>query len=308
LRTSIDRRNFLSGLGSVAAAAALPRAARAEVPAGTLVVSKLNGLSRIAGAGANVTLFSGSDGVMLVDGGLAANASALLDAVAASGAQPVRMLFNSNWRPEHTGSNLRLRGAGAEVISHENTKLWLAGDFLVDWEHAHHVPQPPEALPNRTFYTSGKIDFGGVPVEYGHLPRAHTDGDLYVFFPNRNVLAVGDVLAVDSYPIVDYSTGGWIGGLHDATERLLGLADADTLIVPAVGPAQKRASLEAQLDLCAAVRQRVAEAYRQGKSLKEFIAGGPTKEFDSERGDPTLFLTLVYRGAWNHIRELGGVI
>jgi glyoxylase-like metal-dependent hydrolase (beta-lactamase superfamily II) len=307
-QTSFNRRNFLAALGGAAAAAAMPGATLAQVRADALTISALNGLRLITGAGANITTLNGPEGALLVDGGLAEYSSALLDVLAESAAHSVRVLFNSNWRPEHTGSNQYLRAAETDVIAHENTKLWLAGDFLVDWEHAHYEPQPSAALPNRTFYTSGKIEFGGVPVEYGHLPRAHTDGDLYVSFPNDNVLVVGDLLSIDSYPIVDYSTGGWIGGLHDATERLLELADGATLIVPAAGPAQNRTALQVQLDLCAAARQRVAEAYRQGHSLREFIASEPTKKFDTAFGDPTLFLTQVYRGAWNHIRELGGVI
>ena len=78
--------------------------------------------------------------------------------------------------------------------------------------------------------------------------------------------------------------------------------------MPALGATCGRAELEAQLKLCTAVRERVADAYRRGLSFKEFAATNPTQEFDAARGDPSLFLKLVHKGAWPHIRDLGGVI
>jgi cyclase len=159
-----------------------------------------------------------------------------------------------------------------------------------------------------TFYTSGSVDFGGRKVEYRYLPRAHTDGDVAVFFPDANVLAVGALLAVGAYPVPDYATGGWIGGLEAATRALLDATDSSTKVVPAFGATCGRAELEAQLKLCTAVRERVADAYRHGLSFKEFVATHPTQEFDASRGDPSLFLKLVHKGAWPHLRELGGVI
>src|SRR5205807_164657 len=90
------------------------------------------------------------------------------------------------------------------------------------------------AQPNKTFYDTGKLDSG---VRYGYIPdAAHTDGDLYVYFPKQNVLAVGDVVSGQGWPVVDWVTGGWIGGIVGGLQRLQTLADAETRIVPARGP------------------------------------------------------------------------
>jgi glyoxylase-like metal-dependent hydrolase (beta-lactamase superfamily II) len=220
----------------------------------------------------------------------------------------VETLFNTNWRPEHTGSNAALRATGARIVAHENTKLWLGGDFFVEWEDRAYTPGPAETLPTETFYTSGKTSFAGEEIQYGYLPRAHSDGDIYVFFRAANVLVASNVLSVGTYPIVDYATGGWIGGMEQATKALIALSDAATHIVPAIGPVQTRAALQAQLELCTAVRERVADAFRRGMSLTDFMAAKPTGEFDAQWGDPAQFLALVYKGAWGHIRELGGTI
>jgi len=281
-----------------------------EDASGALEVEKLgDALIRIGGAGANVTVARANDDLLMVDGGLARRSEELLKLVAEQWPDArVATLFNTNWRPEHTGSNAALRSSGARILAHENTKLWLGGDFFVEWEDRAYKPNPATALPTETFYTSGKLELEDEEVEYGHLPRAHTDGDMYLLFRRSNVLVASDVLSVGRYPVVDYSTGGWIGGLEQATKMLLDLSDGATKIVPAVGAVQARAALEAQLRLCTAVRQRVAEAFRNGMSLKDFTATRPTGEFDAQYGDPSQFLPLVYKGAFGHIRELGGTI
>ena len=308
---SLTRRSLLAGAGCVAAAAAgWPRFVHAQRAASNLGVTPLRGgVAQISGAGANITVASAGDGLLLVDGGAREHTTRLLALLAERWpGVPVRTLFNTNWREEHTDSNAQLRAAGAKIVAHENTKLWLGADFIIEWEQRAHKPAPAEALPTDTFYTSGRLDFGGEAIAYGVLPRAHTDGDLYVHFLNANVLVVSDVLAVDRYPIVDYSTGGWIGGLERATKALFDLADDETLIVPAIGQAQKIMALQDQLALCTTVRERVAQAFRNGLSLAAFAATAPTSEFDAQRGDPAQFLKLVYKGALGHSRELGGVI
>jgi glyoxylase-like metal-dependent hydrolase (beta-lactamase superfamily II) len=294
------------------AGAAIAAVAAARVRAdgsGSLTVTELGpGLLQIGGAGANVVAALGANGALLVDGGSAQRLPALLDAVRERGARSIDLMFNTSWRDEHTGSNEALGARGTKIAAHVNTKLWLGGDFDVDWENRHYSPRPAAALPGMTFYVSGSLEHDGRKVEYRYLPRAHTDGDVAVFFPDANVLAVGALLAVGAYPVPDYATGGWIGGLESATRALLAGTDASTKIVPAVGAVCGRADLESQLALCTAVRERVADAYKRGMSFKEFVATNPTQEFDAARGDSSLFLKLVHKGAWPHLRELGGVI
>jgi hypothetical protein len=118
----------------------------------------------------------------------------------------------------------------------------------------------------------------------------------------------GDVFSAGSYPILDYSTGGWIGGLTDATRTLVGLADAQTRIVPGVGPVQTKAELEAQLEMLGTMRTRFIEMMRKGMSAKDMLAAAPTKEFDAKWGNPTLFITNAYPGLWGHVREIGGIV
>ena len=187
-------------------------------------------------------------------------------------------------------------------------KLWMGADFYIEWKNETHKPVPKIALPTDTFYTSGKMTLGKEAIEYAHLEQASTDGDIYVFFPESNVLVVSDLLSVDTYPLVDYSTGGWIRGMAKASKALMDIADDKTRVIPAHGPVQSKADLKAQYEMCNTIDERIGDLMKQGKSVDEVIAAKPTKEFDAGHGDPENFLRLAYKGAWGHIREYRGVI
>ena len=302
------RREFIKcavGAALVCTAAPSVFAARREALRTTTLG---DGLLLVEGAGGNVVALSNAEGVLMVDGGSPEHCNGLLKVISKhTGAKP-ELLFNTHWHWDHTGSNERLGKEGAKIIAHENTKLWLGGDFFVEWQNRAYKPRPPQALPNETFYTSGELNFGNEQVVYKHLPRAHTDGDIYVFLPARNLLVAGDLVSVGSYPILDYSTGGWIGGMLDATKALLEVADAQTRIIPGVGPVQTRADLQAQHDMLATLKDRLVGMLKKGMGAEDMLADGATREFDAKWGDPTLFVSNAYRGLWGHVRSLGGIV
>jgi cyclase len=303
-----NRRGFLKTLIKGAAGIPLARAAYGQQSAITATRLTEN-LVQIIGAGGNVVVLHGPDGLLMIDGSLPERSSELLRFLSDEFKnQPVRVAFNTDWHLEHTGSNDGLKKTGAKIIAHENTKLWIGADFFCDWQNRAYKPRPAAAFPTETFYSNGKMTFGNDEIRYGHMPMAHTDGDIYVFLPGQNVLIAGDVLSVGKYPILDYTTGGWIGGLQNAMKTLLDLAKPDTQIVPGVGPVQTRADLQAQSDMLAAMRDRLVRLMRQGMSAKDMIAAAPSKEFDAKWGNPELFISNAYRGMWGHVRELGNII
>src|SRR5688572_15989512 len=259
-----NRREFVTTLLTGAAGLSLPSylVARAEESAGSITSTRLaENLTLITGAGGNVVVLTGPDGVLMVNGGLPEKSAALLKAVAAlSGTNAVQVLFNTDWHWDNTGSNETLGKAGAKIIAHENTKLWLGTEVDVEWQKRIYKPLSPKALPNQTFYNkSAKITFGKQQIDYGHVFQAHTDGDIYVFFPEPNILVTGDVFTVGTYPIPDYSTGGWLGGLVNGTKTLIGLTDAKTRVIPGIGAVQNRSDLESQLEMCSTMKDRIVE-------------------------------------------------
>jgi len=263
----------------------------------------------IRGCGGNVTVFDSPEGVLLVDGGSPERSGELLRLVREHAASArIAVLFNSHWHWDQTGSNRKLGPAGSRIIAHENTRLWLSTEINSQWQHRIYEPLPKPARPNQTFYTTGSLSFGGEQIDYGYLPQAHTDGDIYVHFRKADVLVAGDVVAVGSYPILDYSTDGWIGGMTNATERLLSLCGPGTKIVPGVGPVQSRADLEKEHTMLATLKLKLSHLLAQGLSAQEMLAASPTREFDAQWGDPTLFVSNAYPGLVAHAHELGVLI
>ena len=266
-------------------------------------------LTLISGGGGNVVLAVGPDGAVMVNGGLREHSADVVRTVSdQAGGKPVRHLFNTDWHAEHTGSNEAFGRMGAQIIAHENTVQYLGAEMFVEWQHRTYKPLPKPALPTSTFYTSSTMTVGRERIEYGHLGQAHTDGDIYVFFPDANVLVAGDVLTVGTYPIADYTTGGWLGGLVTATKTLFDLANDQTRVVPGTGPLQTRADLKAQYDMLVTLRDRLGKMMKQGMGAEDMLAAGATKEFDERCGSPELFVSTAYRGMWLHVRELGGIV
>ena len=285
---------------------ALARWARTAEPAALNVVPLAAGLFVITGGGGNVTVFESPAGVLLVDGGSPERSAQVLKLVKArTGASRIHTLFNTHWHWDQTGSNRTLGPSGTRIIAHENTKLWLGTDVFCKWQQRLYKQLPRDARPNQTFYTKGSLSFGGEQIDYGYLPQAHTDGDIYVYFRNANVLVAGDVIGVGSYPIIDYSTNGWIGGMLDATKSLIGLSDAKTRIVPGTGPLQMRTDLEAERDMLTTMKTRLAQLLAKGMSVSDMLAAAPTREFDARWGDPTLFIANSWPGMVARARELG---
>ena len=130
-----------------------------------------------------------------------------------------------------------------------------------------------------------------------------------MFFPDANVLVAGDVLSVGTYPIADYTTGGWLGGLVTATKTLLDLTNAETRVVPGTGPVQTRADLQAQHDMLVTLRDRLRQDDAAGHGRRT-TCSPPARPRTSTRAGaiPTLFLSARYRGMWLHVRELGGIV
>ncbi len=302
----MKRRHFLKAVPAATVGVALARLAAAAQQPALAVVPLGNGLSVVTGGGGNVTFFESPEGVLLVDGGSPEHSPQVLQLIKAhTGASRIHTLFNTHWHWDQTGSNRTLGPAGTRIIAHENTRLWIGTEVDCKWQDRVYEPLPKVARPNQTFYTTGSLAFGGEHIDYGYLPPAHPDGDLYVFFRQSNVLVAGDVVAVGSYPIIDYSTNGWIGGLLDASRTLIGLADTSTRIVPGRGPVQQRGDVEAERDMLEVMKLRLSRLLAKGMSVPEMLAAAPSREFDARWGDPTLFISNAYPGMAQRARELG---
>lgn len=304
MRQRQSRRDFLSNALTIAAGTAagciLP-----PVAAGQQSGLSLSELGRniflVSGAGANVVAAADSEGVVMVDGGLAQHSEALLALINDTfDGRPVRTLFNTHWHPEQTGANLPLARAGAELVAQVNTRLWLGTDIQRPWEDFTHQPLPSEARPQVTFYDRGEaVTLASNMLRYGHLLQAHTDGDCYIHFPEANVVACGGVIAGDRWPEIDWWTGGWLGGLVEGIETLLQVGDEQTRFVPSHGPVLSRAELAAQRDMYAKLFVHFRdELLFQGLSPAEAVAAEPTAGLHEDWPGRDRFVTLAFQSLW----------
>jgi cyclase len=260
-----------------------------------------DGISLVTGGGANVVAFVGDEGLLLIDGGLAArSADVLRAALAQTRSRTLHTLFNTHWHPEQTGLNGRAGREGVRIIAHENTRLWLTRKITTEWLPKPYGPFPAKALPNKSFYTRESLDFGGENFEYGHLGQAHTDGDLYVYLRKANLLVAGGVVSAAGWPVMDWQTGGWIGGLTGAYDRLLKVANEDTRVVPANGPLVSRKDLQAHRTMYFTIFDRLVKLLAKGLGPDEVVAQKPAQEFEAQWGPSDVFVRAAFKSLWGH--------
>jgi len=256
------------------------------------------GLNVLRGAGCNVVVWTGSDGVLVVDSGNAAEVPQLLEAIERVAAGGVRLVVNTHWHPDHVGGNVALRREGATVVAHEDTRTRMSARQTITIHALEVTSAPREALPVVTFDDALLLHLNGDRLALLHVPGAHTDGDLIAWWQSANVVHVGDVYRADGYPFIDTANGGSLAGLVAAIETVLSRADARTVIVPGHGPVSNRAELSVYRDMLVAVGRRVRELVDQGASVEEVLAAQPTAAFDERYGEAgesaDSFLRVLY--------------
>lgn len=295
----------LQGLVGVSLGAGLAvRPLAAQTAAGRSGATELGGGFHVLSLGAtNVLAVTDATGVALVDGAPSGHAAALGQLLAGlPQTGKVHTLFNTHWHPEQTGSNESLGEAGATIVAQENTKLWLTQDVTWPWNDETVQPLAKAGVPNKTFFGETELTVGGRTVRCGHLRDCpHTDGDMYVFFPDDNVLAVGDAVNGAGWPSIDWWTGGWIGGLVGGLDMLFYVANAETRIVPARGPVLTQADLRKHYEMYGTIWERLLKTLYSGGGPKEALAAKPTQEFDAIMGPSDEFVQRAFESLWAYL-------
>ena len=269
----------------------------------SLLCGQVNKIAILDGGGTNVVAFSSSDGVVLVDSGAPKNGEKILAALGSNA--KVKTLFNTHHHLDQTGNNEMFSAAGAKIVAHKRTLEWMSADHWVPTEERYEKARPKAARPTETFLTTGSLKMGGEQIDYGYLTLAHTNGDIYVFFRNANILAVGDVASPLRDPALDYLTGAWIGGRVDSMDTLLKIANEQTRIVPAYGPTMSKVEFKAERDMMEMVRDRLFKQVREGDGPKDMLEAGVLKGLPRTWKDPYKFLYDAAKGLWAHHDKLG---
>jgi glyoxylase-like metal-dependent hydrolase (beta-lactamase superfamily II) len=292
-------RNKLVLAAAFAALASLPAAAQQDFTKVEVKAEKLaEGVFMLTGAGGNIGVSAGPDGVFLIDSQFAPLTDRIKAAIAGISSQPVRFLLNTHWHGDHVGGNENLGKTGVVIVAHDNVRKRMSSEQFIKFFNSKVPPSPAVALPLVTFVDSISFHVNGDDVDAFHVPPAHTDGDAIVYFRKANVLHMGDTFFNGIYPLVDLSTGGSIAGMIGACDRGLSMGDASTRIMMGHGPSGNKADLKAFRDMIVASRDAVAPLVKAGKTLDEVKAAKPTAALDEKWGKgfvkPDAWVSMLY--------------
>jgi glyoxylase-like metal-dependent hydrolase (beta-lactamase superfamily II) len=270
----------------------------------------------IAGAGANVGVQVGEDGVVAVDAGRAEDAPALLAAIKSISPKPIRYIVDTGPDADHVGGNEALSKAGEKFFSGSTRGGANATDSVAPILSAegvlrHMAKAPSGAWPTEVFHYARKaVYLNGEAIELLRQPAAHTDSDVFAFFRRSDVVFAGDVLDTRQFPVIDVERGGGIEGEIAALNRLVELAvpsvpvvtrEAGTIVVPGHGRLCDQYDVVEYRDMVTIIRDRVRDLINAGRSLAEITAAQPAKGYMGRYGNPggawttDRFIEAIYR-------------
>jgi len=256
-----------------------------------------DGIYMLTGAGGNIGVCAGADGVLLIDSQFPQVHDKIVAALAAISPGPVRFLLNTNWHYDHVSGNELFAKKGVVIVAHETARERMSIEQIHKDLDTTIPPYPASALPVLTIADSLALHFNDEVLQVLHIPNAHSDADLLFRFQKANVIHSGDLLFSYMYPYIDVPHGGSVNGMIAAADEILRMCDADTRLIPGHGPAMKRDDVTAFRDMLVLVRDRVAVLIKEGKSDKEILAAKPTADLDAlwQKGIPAeLLVQLVY--------------
>jgi len=238
------------------------------------------------GGGGNIGVFVGPEGVLLVDSLFAPLADRLVAAVGEISDGEIRFLINTHVHPDHIGGNEPLASRGVLIFAHDNVRVRALERLRFPRFGGGFSPQPPEgARPVVTYNDQVSFHFNGEEVRAFLAPPAHTDGDTFVYFPDSDVLHLGDVFRTTSYPIIDVYNGGTLDGTIEALEMAIDMAGPETKVIPGHGlRIVGRDAMVEFLDMTIDVRDQVRTMISDGKQLDEVMAARPTAAYDAKWG------------------------
>jgi glyoxylase-like metal-dependent hydrolase (beta-lactamase superfamily II) len=279
----------------------------------------------IGGAGSNIVVQIGPEGVILVDSGSTARADEVLAAIRRLTPLPIRYIINTSMDADHVGGNEVLSksglsilpgavaagaGLGDDVLANFGYASVLAHENVLTRMSAAEPPMPSVFHPTKTFfYHTYSMYLNGEGIQVIHQPAAHTDGDVIVFFRRGDVIATGDLIDTTRFPLIDVARGGTLQGELDALNRLMDLSIHNvpllwypdrTLLVPGHGHVYDKLDLLEYRDAITTVRDRVQDLIDQGLTLAQVQAANPTLGYRSQYGADSgpwtteMFVATVY--------------
>lgn len=264
------------------------------------------GMNLISGAGGNIIAMTTAGPVLMIDCGLANQKENLGKVLSEAGLDRLDVLINTHHHGDHTGNNVEIAGKGARIIAHENTRKRVSTEQKNEFFNRVTPPLPEGGWPLVTFSKEMSLHLGGEEVVMTHLPIAHTDNDIVIYFRKANVLHCGDLFFNGNFPVIDYSAKGWVGGMAMAAGKMLAMVNDDTKIVPGHGNLAKKAELMAYHEMLKTVVTRLEPHAKAGKPEADVIAAKPLEDLNEKWGKGRINAEVFTRVAYiSMMRNMG---
>jgi glyoxylase-like metal-dependent hydrolase (beta-lactamase superfamily II) len=242
-------------------------AAQQDFSAVQIKVTKVAGtVYMLEGAGGNIALSVGEDGVVMVDDQFAPLASRIRDAIKGITDKPLRFVINTHFHGDHTGGNAQF-GAEAPILAQENVRKRLKEGGIVAGREV--PPAAKQALPVITFNDRATVHLNGEDIRAIHFPQGHTDGDSVILFPQSNVVHMGDDFITYGFPFVDARSGGSVAGMIAGVEKVLSMTPPDVKVIPGHGALSTPDDMRKFVQMLKETRALVTEAAGQGKTAEQ---------------------------------------
>ena len=234
-----------------------------------------NNIYLLQGAGGNIGVSTGDDGVFVIDDQFAPLSEKIMASLSALSNQQVSYVLNTHWHGDHTGGNENFSDAGAVIVAHENVRKRMSSKQFMK-AFGREVPAAPgTALPVVTFTDSVTFHFNDNEIAVMHMPNSHTYGDAMVLFREANVLHMGDIFFNGFFPFIDQSSGGTLDGVIKTAALALDITDANTQIIPGHGPLATRDDLEIYHSMLLEVKDLMQPLIESGKTRDQVITENP---------------------------------
>ncbi len=237
----------------------------------------------LEGAGGNIGVCIGGDGVLMIDSQYGPLSDKIKAAIQTLSEAEINVLVNTHHHGDHTGGNENFGKEGAQIVAHQNVKERMSN--VQKSAFRPEIPAAPEAArPVMTYTDEMEIRYNNQDIMLIHVDHAHTDGDGLVYFPESDVIHMGDTYFNHRYPYIDLGSGGSIDGIIEAANTALFLAGNNTKIIPGHGPLSNAEELREYRDVLMHLRREVAEAIKESKTLEEIQAMKPGAATDEGWG------------------------
>lgn len=262
------------------------------------VVSVSKNIKMLMGQGGNVGVVLGKYHTVLIDDQFAPSYKHIKDAVQGLSKNPIKFILNTHWHYDHTSGNEKFGNEGTIIVAHENVHKRLSVDNFIKAFGKEVKAMPEKGLPVLSFTRDVKFHLGKETMEVFHVKDAHTDGDAVVYFPESNVVHMGDLFFNGFYPFIDTQHGGSLDGMIRGGEKVLGMINNKTKIIPGHGPLAKSKDLKAFIAMLKNVKKELTVLLNNKVSLEDAIAQKPLKEISKKWGNGFLnedaFVKIVY--------------